>query len=223
MNLKLKSNKAKAEYLRKIEVLQRLKKLYPDAKTALIFDNPFEILVATILSAQSTDKLVNKVTGRLFKKYKAPKDYILAGTNELEQDIRSTGFFRNKARSIIGAATLIETEYAGRVPDKMEEILKLPGVARKTANVVLSEAYGVIEGIAVDTHVMRLSKRLGLSNEKSAEKIEKDLMEIYPKSDWYAACNTLIYHGREICKAKKPECNKCVLADICPSAFLFNN
>lgn len=218
MELKLKNSKTGTEYLRKTEILKRLKEHYPDARTALRFNTPLEILVATILSAQSTDKLVNIVTKRLFKKYKSAKDYMFADPTQLEQDIKSTGFFRNKAKAIIGSATILETEYGGKVPDTMEEILNLPGVARKTANVVLSEAYGVVDGIAVDTHVMRLSKRLGLSNEKSAEKIEKDLMGTYLKSDWYAVCNTLIYHGRNICKAKRPECGKCLLVDICPAA-----
>lgn len=223
MVVKSKSSKTKSEYLRKIEILKRLRELYPDARTALRFSNPLETLIATILSAQSTDKLVNIVTEELFKKYKTARDYMLATSAQLEQDIKSTGFFRNKAKAIIGSATIIETKYDGKVPNTMEDILTLPGVARKTANVVLSEAYGIIKGIAVDTHVMRLSNRLSLSNEKSAEKIERDLMKTYPKHDWYAVCNTLIYHGRQICRAKKPKCYDCILADICPSAFAIDS
>lgn len=213
----MKANNVK----RKLEIMDRLKNHYPNAKTALDFRNPLEMLVATILSAQCTDKRVNEVTKTLFIKYRDVKDYIHANPGELEKDIRSAGFYRNKARAIIGSAAMIEDKFDGIVPKTMDEILKLPGVARKTANVVLSEAYGVIEGIAVDTHVIRLSKRLALSKQITPENIEQDMMKTYPKSDWYAVCNTLISHGREICNAKKPKCGECFLSDICPSAFNF--
>lgn len=205
----------------KLEILHRLKKHYPNAKTALDFRNPVEMLVATILSAQCTDKRVNEITKTLFKKYRNARDFMHANPEELEKGIMPAGFYRNKARAIIGAATMIEDKFDGIVPKTMEELLKLPGVARKTANVVLSEAYGVIKGIAVDTHVIRLSKRLALSKQITPENIEKDLMNTYPRCDWYTVCNTLISHGREICNAKKPKCGECFLSDICPSAFNF--
>lgn len=205
----------------KLEILHRLKKHYPNAKTALDFRNPVEMLVSTILSAQCTDKRVNELTKTLFKKYRNARDFMHSNPEELEKDIMPAGFYRNKARAIIGAATMIEDKFDGKVPKTMDEILKLPGVARKTANVVLSEAYGVIDGIAVDTHVIRLSKRLALSKQTTPEKIEKDLMNTYPRSDWYTVCNTLISHGREICNAKKPKCGECFLSDICLSAFNF--
>jgi len=202
-------------------IFGRLEKEYPGASTALEFRDPQQMLVATILSAQCTDKRVNMITKNLFKKYKTSRDFADADPDELEQEIRSAGFYRNKTKSIIGSAQMIEKEFDGKVPKTMDDILLLPGVQRKTANVVLSEAYGVTAGIAVDTHVKRLSNRLGLSTEIDPVKIERDLMEVFPKDRWYAICNLLISHGRNICKARVPLCGECILNDICPSAFTF--
>lgn len=198
------------------EVLKRLKRIY-EPKTALIFSNPWELLLATILSAQTTDERVNMVTKELFKKYKSIKDYAEAPLEELEKDIKSVNYYRTKAKNIKSCAQIILENYNGKVPDSMEELLKLPGVARKTANVVLSAGYGKNEGIVVDTHVFRLSQRLGLSNEEDREKIEFDLMKIIPKENWGEISFLLISHGRNICKAQKPLCNECILSDICPS------
>lgn len=205
------------EINRKHDVLKALNSEYPDTRTALDFKTPLQMLVATILSAQCTDKRVNLVTPSLFARYKDATDFMMADQLELEKLIRSTGFYRNKAKSIIGAATMIVEKFNGNVPDNMHDILKLPGVARKTGNVVLSEAYGVIEGIAVDTHVKRLAGRLGLSSAETPEKIEQDLMTTYPKNEWYNVTSTLIAHGRAVCAARKPRCNECILAELCPS------
>jgi len=202
---------------RALEILRRLKKMYPEARTALHSENPFELLVATILSAQCTDERVNKVTRELFKKYRAPEDYIKVSREEIEQDIKSTGFYRNKAKSIQEAAAMIVKDFKGNVPDSMEDLLKLPGVARKTANVVLGNYFGIAAGIVVDTHVQRLSGRLGLSEEKNAEKVEKDLMEIIPQKEWIFFGNALISHGRAVCSARKPACHSCFMSDICPA------
>lgn len=202
-----------------IEVIARLNDAYPHTKTALDFSTPLEMLVATILSAQCTDAMVNRVTPAVFSRLKTAADYAAALPGELEALIRPTGFFRNKAKNIIAAASLIDERFGGEVPRTMAELVSLPGVARKTANVVLSEAFGVVDGIAVDTHVRRLSNRLGLSSSNSPEQIERDLMTALPHDDWYVACNTLIYHGRQVCFARNPKCEACVLADICPSAF----
>jgi len=196
-------------------------KAYPLAKTALNFRTPLEMLVATILSAQCTDKRVNIVTVKLFKKYKSCEDYLKVPEAELQDDIRSTGFYRNKAKNIRGACSVILADFGGKVPRTMDEILTLPGVARKTANVVLGNVFGVVEGIVVDTHVIRLSQRMGLSSYKTPEKIELDLMEIVPKKDWLLISNLLVEHGRKICKARKPDCGGCMLNKICPSAFSF--
>ena len=204
---------------RLMKIIELLEKEYPKAKTALHYSNPLEILVATILSAQCTDKRVNLVTPQLFKKYKTAKDYANADIAELEQDIRSTGFYRNKAKNIKNAGRMIVERFDSQVPQTMEEILELPGVARKTANIVLTNAYGVIVGIAVDTHVRRLSKRLGLTENTNPDKIEKDLMQIVPKSHWKSITNLLISHGRAVCDARKPKCGICCLNKICPSAF----
>lgn len=204
---------------RALEILSRLEDLYPNARTALHFSNPLEMLVATILSAQCTDVRVNKVTKSLFAKYRDASDYAGADPAVLEAEIRSTGFYRNKAKNIIGSAKMIIEEFSGQVPRTMLGVLRLPGVQRKTANVVLSEAYGVIEGIAVDTHVRRLAQRLGLTTYQDPDKIEQDLMNLMPREKWYATCNLLIYHGRNICTAQRPKCAECVLNDICPSAF----
>ena len=204
-----------------IEIIERLRREYPDAKTALNFSNPMELLVATILSAQCTDKRVNEITSSLFKKYKSVSDYASANQAVFEQEIRSAGFYHNKAKNIIAAAQAIESHFAGQVPRTMKEMLELPGVARKTANVVLSEAYGVVDGIAVDTHVKRLSNRLKFSISTDPKKIELDLMAIFPRSYWYDVCNTLIAHGRNVCLAKNPLCRQCKLNELCRSAFKF--
>ncbi len=204
---------------RLLKIIELLEKEYPKAKTALHYSSPLEILVATILAAQCTDKRVNLVTPLLFKKYKTAKDYANADLAELEQDIRSTGFYRNKAKNIKNAGRMIVERFDSQVPQTMEEILMLPGVARKTANIVLSNAYSVIVGIAVDTHVRRLSKRLGLTDNTNPDKIEKDLMLIVPKSHWKSITNLLISHGRAVCDARKPKCRICCLNKICPSAF----
>ena len=204
---------------RLMKIIELLEKEYPKAQTALHYSSPLEILVATILSAQCTDKRVNLVTPLLFKKYKTAKDYANADLAELEQDIRSTGFYRNKAKNIKNAGRMIAERFDSQVPQTMEEILELPGVARKTANIVLTNAYGVIVGIAVDTHVRRLSKRLGLTENTNPDKIEKDLMQIVPKSHWKSITNLLISHGRDVCDARKPKCSICCLNKICPSAF----
>lgn len=212
-----KKSKKSAERSNHIEVFTLLKTVYRHTRTALDFKTPLQMLVATILSAQCTDKRVNLVTPALFEHYKSAYDYMTADQTELEEFIRSTGFYRNKARSIIGAASMIVEKFNGQVPDNMTDLLKLPGVARKTANVVLSEAFGISEGIAVDTHVKRLAGRLGLSQEDTPEKIEKDLMELFPKEEWHKVSNTLIYHGRAVCDARKPRCHECAVAGLCPS------
>jgi endonuclease III len=196
----------------------RLAAAYPDATCSLEHQSAFELLVATILSAQCTDERVNQVTPKLFAKYRRPEEYLAVPVEELEQDIHSTGFFRNKAKSIRGAAKLLVEQYGGEMPRTMEEMLTLPGVARKTANVVLGAAYGLAEGIAVDTHVRRLSGRLGLSHHDDPVKIERDLMALIPREDWVSISHRLILHGRQVCHARKPDCDHCSLADLCPSA-----
>jgi endonuclease-3 len=211
------------EQKRARRIVRRLRKEYPDARCSLNYDSPLELLVATILSAQCTDERVNQVTPALFRKYRTCDDYAAAPTAELEQDIRSTGFFRNKARAIQGACRQLAERHGGRVPDSMEELLKLPGVARKTANVVLGNAYRLSTGVVVDTHVSRLSERLGLSAQKSAEKIEQDLMGLIPERDWIDFSHLLIAHGRKICKARTPLCGECLLEPLCPSSLLKND
>ena len=203
------------------KILSLLKTHYPHAKIALNFSNPWELLVAVVLSAQCTDKRVNIITDKLFKKYKSFDDYINADLTEFELDIKSAGFFRNKAKNILASAKIIREKFNGVVPKTMKDILPLPGVARKSANVILGNAYEVVEGIAVDTHVIRLSKRLGLSKNSDPVKIEKDLMEKFAKKDWFKLTYLLIEHGRNICEAKKPKCDVCFLNKICPSAFAF--
>ena len=200
------------------EVVARLKAEYPDARTELDWSNPLELLVATILSAQTTDVQVNRVTQGLFAKYRTAEDYADAAPGELEQDIRPTGFYRNKARSLRGMARALVDEHAGEVPRTMQELVALPGVGRKTANVVLGNAFGVDEGIVVDTHVRRVSGRLGLPESHDPAKIEEDLMQIVPREEWTVFSHLLIFHGRRTCKARKPDCPNCVLNDICPSA-----
>lgn len=199
------------------EIIKRLKKEYPNPRVALNFSNPFELLVATILSAQTTDTHVNKVTEGLFKKYRTVKDYAETPIEKLERDVSSINFYRNKAKNIKASARMIIERFNSQVPKTMDELLSLPGVARKTANIILSNAYGINEGIAVDTHVKRLSQRLGLSENEDPVKIEKDLMEITPKEEWGNLAHLLILHGRMICQAKKPDHKNCVLSDICPS------
>ena len=201
-------------------IIRRLKRAYPGAKCSLNHSNPFELLVATILSAQCTDERVNIVTADLFRKYKKPEDYLKVAPRELEKDIQSTGFFRNKTKSIQGTAKLLTEQYGGEVPHTMDELLELPGVARKTANVVLGNAFGIKAGVVVDTHVTRLSHRLALSQEKTAEKIEQDLIPIVPKKDWVIFPHLMIYHGRKICKARNPLCEECTIEKLCPSSFL---
>jgi endonuclease-3 len=201
------------------EVLARLKEEYPDATTELNWSNPLELLVATILSAQTTDVRVNQVTENLFERYRTAEDYAGVAPEELEAGIRPTGFYRNKARSLQGMARALVENHGGEVPRTMPELVALPGVGRKTANVVLGNAFGVNEGVVVDTHVRRLSNRLGLSGNKDPEKIEKDLLEIAPEQDRTVFSHLLILHGRRICKSRKPDCPNCSLNDICPSAF----
>jgi endonuclease-3 len=201
-------------------IIARLKQEYPDAQCSLNHSNPLELLIATILSAQCTDERVNIVTADLFRKYRSCEDYLKVPSSELERDIHSTGFFRNKTKSIQGACKAILERYGGRVPDTIDTLLSLPGVARKTANVVLGNAFGIASGVVVDTHVARISNLLGLTTQKQPEKIERDLMEIVPKRDWIDFSHLLIYHGRRVCKARRPGCERCVIERYCPSSLL---
>ena len=207
---------ATKKQLHTAEVIKRLKRLYPDAHCALNHKNEFELLIATILSAQCTDERVNIVTADLFRKYRNVQDFVDAPQEDLEQDVRSTGFFRNKAKNIKGAAQRIVDEFGGEVPQNMDDLLSLPGVARKTANVVLGNAFGIASGVVVDTHVKRLSFRLGLTTQKTPEKVEKDLQKLVPEKDWVMFSHWLIFHGRQVCKARKPMCDECGFIDICP-------
>jgi len=202
------------------EVIRRLKRAYPGAKCSLNHSNPFELLVATILSAQCTDERVNIVTADLFRKYRKPEDYLKVPPRELEKDIQSTGFFRNKTKSIQGTAKMLSEQYHGEVPQTMDELLELPGVARKTANVVLGNAFDIHAGVVVDTHVTRLSHRLAFTQQKTAEKIEQELIPIVPKKDWVIFPHLMIYHGRKICKARNPLCAECTIEKQCPSSYL---
>ena len=202
-------------------VIELLGKEYSEAKIALHYSNPLELLIATILSAQATDEQINKITPKLFKKYRKAEDYANVDLTELEQDIRSSGFYRNKARNIKNCGKMLVEKYNSQVPRTMEELVELPGVARKTANIVLANAFGVVEGIAVDTHVRRLTQRLGLTENDDPAKIELDLMKIVPKDQWMRITDLLIFHGRRVCTAKKPNCAGCVLNKICPCAFAF--
>ena len=201
------------------ETIARLKTAYPEARTALYWSNPLELLVATILSAQTTDVRVNAVTPNLFAKYPTAADYAAADPTELEEDIRPTGFFRNKAKSLRGMARALADDHGGEVPRTMNELVALPGVGRKTANVVLGNAFGIDEGVVVDTHVRRLSNTLGFTTQNDPEKIERDLMQTVPNRDWTVFSHLLILHGRSVCKARKPACVDCVVNDLCPSAF----
>jgi len=202
------------------DVIRRLKRAYPDAKCSLNHSNPFELLVATILSAQCTDERVNLVTADLFRKYRKPEDYLNVSPRELEKDIQSTGFFRNKTKSIQGTSKMLTEQYGGVVPQTMDELLELPGVARKTANVVLGNAFDIKAGVVVDTHVTRLSHRLGFTQQKTAEKIEQDLIQIVPRKEWVIFPHLLIAHGRKICKARTPLCAECPVEKPCPSSYL---
>lgn len=202
-------------------ILNILSKTYPNAKVALHFSNPLEMLVSTILSAQCTDERVNLVTKDLFKKYKTPEDYAKSEINELEAIIRSTGFYRSKAKNIRNACQIIVEKFDSKVPRTMNELTSLPGIGRKTANIILSNSYGVIEGIAVDTHVARVSKRLGLTNAKEPDKIEQDLRKLIKKELWVSFTYQMIEHGRQICNARKPLCNQCLLKRLCPSTLSF--
>ena len=203
------------------KLLKAWPKIYPNAHCELNFRNPLELLVATILSAQCTDKRVNMVTPALFKKYRTAKDYANASQSEFEKAIRSTGFYRSKTKSILGAMRAIAEEYRGKVPDTMEKLNALPGVGRKTANVVLGNAFHKNEGIVVDTHVIRLSQRLGLTKHKDAEKIERDLMKLVPRAHWTDWSHWLIWHGRRRCYARKPDCSNCEVFHLCPSGKVF--
>jgi endonuclease-3 len=202
------------------EIVARLREMYPDARCSLDYETPLQLLVATILSAQCTDERVNTVTRQLFQKYRTAEDYARVPQEEFEQEIRSTGFYRNKAKAIRQAAQLLLDEFRGEVPRTMEELIRLPGVARKTANVVLGNCWGIASGVVVDTHVARLSRRLGLTEHQDPEKIERDLMELIPQQEWIFLGHALIYHGRRVCEARKPRCAECRLASLCPSANL---
>jgi endonuclease-3 len=199
-------------------VIRRLDRAYPDARVALNFSNPLEMLIATILSAQTTDEGVNKVTATLFNKYRKAEDYLAVPEAELAAELRPTGFFNQKTKSVRGAARRIVEAYGGRVPDTMDDLLTLPGVARKTANIVLGNAYGKVEGIAVDTHVRRVSQRLGFTEQKDPDKIEQDLMRTIPRRRWFPFTYVLIEHGRAVCKAPTPRCEVCPVSDLCPSS-----
>jgi endonuclease-3 len=209
-----------AKKTRTEQIIKLLKRAHPDAKCALNHSNAFELLVATILSAQCTDERVNKVTADLFRKYRKPEDYLKVRDTELQEDIKTTGFFRNKTKSIQGACAMLVDDFGSEVPKTMDELLKLPGVARKTANVVLGVAYGIAAGIVVDTHVGRLSHRLGLTKQKDAVKIEQELLALVLRKDWIIFSHLLIFHGRRICKARRPLCEECVLEKLCPSSML---
>jgi len=203
-----------------IEIIGRLVEEYPNARIALIYSNPVELLVATILSAQCTDEMVNRITSGLFLKYKTLDDYAQATLELFEQEIHAAGFYHNKAKNIINAAKKIKADYDGNVPKTMAEMVTLPGVARKTANIVLYNAYGVIAGIAVDTHVKRLSRRLNMTQYTDPNKIEKDLMQQVPKSMWGSFPYLLIEHGRKVCTARQSKCRICILNDLCPSSLI---
>ena len=210
-------NKKKGRALR---IISFLKKEYPQARCSLNFDNPLQLLVATRLSAQCTDERVNLVTPALFKKYKTSEDFARASQAELQRMVKSTGFFRGKAKSIRMAAKKMVERFGGKVPRTMEEMLSLDGIGRKSANVILGNAYGIPSGIAVDTHVLRLSKRLGLSCAKTPEKVEEELIKLVPKKDWILFPHLIIWHGRKVCQARKPKCKECGLNKVCPSSLI---
>jgi len=214
----MRKSKASPAAKRIDAILDLLKKEYPDAHCFLNYTNAFELLVATILSAQCTDARVNQVTNALFRKYKGPRDYLLVPEEELQADVRTTGFFRNKTKSIRGAAKKLIEEFGGEVPSTMDQLLTLPGVARKTANVVLGNAFHITSGVVVDTHVNRLSQRLALTKATTPEKIEQDLMKLVPRKDWISFGHRIILHGRHVCKAPTPDCGNCILNHLCPAA-----
>ena len=199
------------------KIIRRLRKTYPESRTSLVYKTPLQLLVSTILSAQCTDERINRITPFLFNKYRAASGFAKARQGTLEKEIRSCGFYRNKAKNVIGACRKIVSDYEGKVPDSMEALVTLPGVARKTANIVLSSCFGKAEGIAVDTHVRRLTGRLGLSRNSYADKIEQDLMRIVPRDDWIDINYIFVNHGRSVCRAKKPLCSECVIRKLCPS------
>lgn len=207
--------------IRTAEIIRRLRQAYPDAHCALNHTTPFELLIATILSAQCTDERVNIVTADLFRKYHGPADFLTVSQTELEKDIHSTGFFRNKAKNIQAACRRLIDVYGSEIPKTMDEMLTLGGVARKTANVVLGNAFGIASGVVVDTHVSRLSQRLGLTTHQTAERIERELSGLVPKKHWIMFPHWLITHGRRVCNARSPKCGECVLLDICPSGEIF--
>jgi endonuclease III len=200
------------------EIFDRLRRAYPNARCALDFETPFQLLIATILSAQCTDKRVNMVTPSLFRRYASPEALAAARLEELEEQIKSTGFFRNKSRSLVGMATALAERHGGTVPSEMEQLVKLPGVGRKTANVILGNAFGRNEGVVVDTHVARLSQRLALTRQSDPVKIEQDLMPLFPQSQWTLLAHLLIEHGRQVCVARSPRCEHCAVSDLCPSS-----
>lgn len=206
-----------------LAIIAELRRLYPDAKCSLNYSSPLELLVATQLSAQCTDERVNIVTQQLFKKYRTVEDYATASQEELEQDIRSTGFYRNKARNIRAACQRIIADYGGEVPRTMAGMLSLAGVARKTANVVLGNAFGIVEGFVVDTHIGRLSRRFGWTKNEDPVKVEQDLMRIIPQQEWLDLSHLLIFHGRAVCYSRNPQCERCSLVPLCPSAFIAKN
>jgi endonuclease-3 len=214
------TRKWSAKQQRTLEILIRLKRLYPEAPCTLNYETPVQLLVATILSAQCTDERVNQVTPELFGRFPDAAAMAAANLEEIESLVRSTGFYRNKAKNIQGACRMIITKFRGEVPKRMEQLLELPGVARKTANVVLSHAYDIHQGVTVDTHVKRLSNRLGLTEYTDPIRIERDLMRLLPQPEWENWSIRLIYHGRAVCQARSPQCYACVLADLCPSADL---
>lgn len=203
-----------------LAITAELRRLYPDARCSLNFSNPLELLIATQLSAQCTDERVNIVTRDLFQKYHSVEDYATVSQEELEQDIRPTGFYRNKAKNIRAACQRLITNYAGEVPRTMTDLLTLPGVARKTANVVLGNAFGIVEGFVVDTHIGRLARRFGWTTNEDPVKVEQDLIRLVPQQDWLDLSHLMIFHGRAICLARKPLCEQCALAKLCPSAFI---
>jgi len=224
--MKLVGGKKKKESLEELQqrtgsVISRLKRRYPEARCALSHESPHELLIATILSAQCTDERVNIVTKDLFRKYRCVEDFASANQHELEQDIRTTGFFRAKAKNIVNCCKALVEKHGRKVPSTMEELTQLAGVGRKTANVILCTAFGISDGIVVDTHVRRLSQRLGFSGQDNPEKIERDLMQIIPRKDWIDISHLLIWHGRKICNARKPNCHECPVKGLCPSAGMF--
>ncbi|MEX0737545.1 MAG: endonuclease III [Bacteroidota bacterium] len=216
------SNESSNQRLARTEKIRSLLKAeYPNPTIALIYSNPLELLVAVILSAQCTDVRVNSVTETLFRKYTNVEEYAAASQEDLERDVRPTGFFRNKARNIISCCKVLLEKHGGTVPSTMEELVQLPGVGRKTANCVLGAAYSLNEGVVVDTHVRRLAQRLGMTKEEDPARIEADLMAVLPREEWFVFGNRLIWHGRRVCDARKPRCADCVLRDVCPSAEEF--